>query len=142
MTGYDFRARIAIVGWYDPDTAYAVLDQGNQVFRGGGMDVEQLHSANARGDGWTVTLQPIRHRCALIQAPEKYLDPRTRRQPNPAAAASYAEALRLAPPGVYECTTYKAPEEFGRPLFDLHLPDGSLFSERMLTGGFAERYRD
>jgi endonuclease YncB( thermonuclease family) len=137
---YDFRERIAVLGFYDADTVYAVLDQGVGIFRAGGMDVESLHSANAH-DGYAVTLKAIRHRCALIQAPEKYPPGKRSGPVTPEYLASLAYAQSLVTPGVYECTTYKADDTFDRPLVDLHLPDGSLFSDRMLVAGMAVQYR-
>lgn len=115
-----FQVWAAVLGWYDGDTFYGAIDEGNRHFIGAGLKVVGGH----------IELEPIRERAALIQAPE--LD-----APGGPLAKAYAE--ELAPPGLYPCITYKAPEEYGRPLVDLMLP-GGLFSMLMLRAGHAAPY--
>lgn len=112
--GKTFELWATVVAWHDGDTAYGWLDQGYWTYRG------------AAG-------KPIRMRCALIAAPE--LD-----EDGGIDAREYAK--QLAPPGEYPCRAYKPdPDSFGRPLVDLMLPDGRLFSAAMLESGHASVYR-
>ena len=114
-----FQLWCTVERWHDGDTFYGVVDQAYWTYRG--RDT-----------------RPIRCRAALIQAPELVMAG----QPNPAGADALGFAAQLAPPGDYPCWAYKPdPEEYGRPLLDLILPDGRLFSEVMLTSGHAVPYR-
>jgi len=108
-----FQLWVKILDWHDGDTAHAVLDQGYWTYRG-------------------ATDKPVRVRCALINAPE--LD-------TPAGPPARDFAAQLAPPGDYPCWSYKPdPDNYGRPLLDLILPDGRLFSTVMLEAGHAIPY--
>lgn len=75
---------------------------------------------------------PIRFRCSIINAPELSTG-----QPG-AEATTYAR--QIAPPGDYPATSTGL-DTYGRPLLDLHLPDGRLFSAAMLSAGFAVPYK-
>ena len=100
-----------VLRWVDGDTFAGFIDQGFNDFLGS-------------------TEHPVRVRCALINAPEMS----TVRGPE---AWKYAQ--QIAPPGEYPCTSYR-PDEYGRPLVDLHLPTG-LFSAVMLGAGQAVLYK-
>ncbi len=114
-----FQLYVAVLDWHDGDTFHGVVDQGFWTYRG------------SYG-------RPVRVRCALIQAPELLIDG----QRNPAGADALQAAARIAPPGEYPCWSYKPdPDSFGRPLLDLVLPDGGLFSAAMLAGGYAVPYK-
>lgn len=115
-----YQEWVAVTSWYDGDTFYGVLDLGNRIFLGGGLAVADGH----------VEVKTIRQRCALIQAAEE-------KTPGGPTARDYA--AQLAPPGLYPCVTYKAPEEYGRPLIDLILPAGR-FSDLMLAAKMAVPY--
>ena len=115
-----FQLWVTVVSWHDGDTFYGVLDQALWTYKGRDF-------------------KPVRHRCALIQAPELRLPGGV---VNPAGTAALEAAAVIAPPGDYECFSYKPdPDNFGRPLVDLVLADGGLFSAAMLAGGYAELYR-
>lgn len=116
-----FSEWVAVLRWADGDTFYGVLDCGNRIFLGDSLVVRNDH----------IEIKPVRQRCALIQAPELS-------KPGGTDALEYARALVL--PGLYPCTTYKAPEEYGRPLIDLQLPAG-MFSALMLGAGHAKPYK-
>jgi endonuclease YncB( thermonuclease family) len=75
-------------------------------------------------------VEPIRHRCWGINAPEL--------KTGAPGSAARDFAASIAPPGVYEAVSYK-PDDFGRPLVDLVLPTG-LFSETMISAGHAVRF--
>lgn len=108
-----FMLWVSLLRWHDGDTFMAVVDQGFWTYRG-------------RVD------KPIRVRCALIQAPELG----TTEGP-----AALAFANSLAPPGEYPVWSYKPdPDNYGRPILDLILPDTRLFSAAMLAAGHAVRY--
>lgn len=125
MTEKIFQVYAAVLGWYDGDTMYAVLDLGNYIFRAGGMEVKII-------DGRPfVTLETVRHRAAAIAVPEL-------KQPGGIEARDFAR--RIAPPGIYPCHTFKASDTFGRPLIDLILVDGSRFSDVMIRSGQARYY--
>jgi len=110
---------VSVLSWHDGDTWYGVVDQAFWTYRGRDRD-------------------PVRCRAALIQAPELAVGG----VPNPAGLAARDFAIALAPPGEYPCWSYKpAPENYGRPLLDLVLPDGRLFSAAMLAAGHAVAYR-
>lgn len=120
---YDFRVRVAVARWHDGDTFWGVLDQGCGIFRGGGLRVNS--------ETGKVEVEEIRHRCALIQAPEM----------SKGGYDALRFAMEIAPLGVYPCMTYKADDTFDRPLVDLMLPNGRLFSNMMLEAGYAIVYR-
>lgn len=107
-----FRLWVTVIRWIDGDTFTGVIDQGYYTYKGR-------------------ETKPIRIRCAIIQAPEM-------KQAGGPTALLYAS--EMAPPGEFECISYK-PDEYGRPLLDLILPDGDLFSARMLAAGQAIRYK-
>ena len=119
MAGRRFQLWVTVTDWHDGDTCHGVLDQGFWTYRGRDTD-------------------PIRCRAALIQAPELT----AAGKPDPAGVAALEFALLTAPPGEYPCWSYKpAPDTYGRPLLDLILPDGRLFSAVMLQAGHAVPYR-
>lgn len=122
MAGKTFGAYVAVLSWHDGDTFYGVLDQGRGMFHAGGMKIIAAQ----------VLLEPIRHRCALIQAPELG---------TPGGGEATAFAAQTVPPGIYQCFTYKADDTFDRPLVELLLPDGRRFSDVMLAAGHARSYR-
>lgn len=98
--------------WIDGDTLRGYCDLGAHVYLG----------TNDR---------PIRFRCAIINAPEV--------STGKAGLASTAYAWSIAPPGDYAATSLGL-DNYGRPLVDLHLPDGRMFSEAMLAAGQAVVY--
>ena len=102
---------VTLIRWIDGDSFYAVLDLGMRTYLG-------------RTD------KPISIRCALINSPEMST-------PGGLPAKVYAE--QVAPPGEYRCVSYK-PDNYGRPLVDLELPQG-MFSQIMTNAGFAEPYK-
>lgn len=101
-----------VLRWVDGDTYAGFIDQGFNDFLG------------SIGN-------PVRCRLALINAPEIRTDAGV-------AALRYAE--QIAKPGEYQCISYK-PDEYGRPLVDLALGDGRMFSEAMIQAGHAVVYR-
>jgi hypothetical protein len=123
MTEKTFSGYVALTGWYDPDTFYGVLDQGRGMFHAGGMEIV---------DG-KVVLKTIRHRCAIVQAIEKGVE----------GEESVVEIVRANwPPMIYECATYKADDNFDRPLVDLiHPVSGLFFSSWMLSNKLGVRYK-
>lgn len=106
-----FQMWVRIYRFVDADTFTGQLDQGYGSYRG-----TEAH--------------PVRFRIAHINAPEL-------KTPEGPLAKAYAE--EIAPPGTYPAATFK-PDEYGRLLVDLLLPDG-LFSEQMLAAGHAVKYR-
>jgi endonuclease YncB( thermonuclease family) len=109
-----FRLWVVVMSWHDGDTFHGILDQGFWTYKG-------------------TERKPVRHRCALIACPEL-------NEPDGIGATKYAE--EIAPPGEYECISYKPdPDNFGRPLVDLVLREGDLFSGRMLASGHAKLYK-
>lgn len=110
----EFRLWVRVLRWVDGDTFTGVLDQGYLTFCGRESD-------------------PVRFRCALINAPE------TKGDTLKAGLAAWTYAHELAPEGDYPCQAFKQ-DEFGRLLVDLILPDGRLFSDAMLTAGHAVPY--
>lgn len=127
---YTFRVRVAVSSWHDGDTFYGALDQGVGIFRAGGMNVDV--------ETGIISLDPIRHRAALIQAPE--LEKNGVEQQSGIDALNYAK--QIAPPGIYECITYKSDDVFDRPLIDLILSSGLVFSTVMLGAGMAVSYKN
>ncbi len=93
--------------WHDGDTFYGYVDLSSHVYLG-------------------TSDRPIRFRCALINAPELSTG-------KPGADATLL-AQRLVPPGDYPATSTGL-DNYGRPIIDLHLPDGRLFSVAMLAAG-------
>lgn len=126
---YTFQERVAVSRWHDGDTFYGVLDQGVGIFRGGGLHIDPVSGE--------VIVETIRMRCALIQAPELTVDGKM--NPRGQDALNYAKFLII--PGVYSCVTYKADDVFDRPLVDVMLPNGNLFSTEMLNAGHAVPYK-
>lgn len=102
-----------VQSWHDADTFLGYVDLSSHVYLG-------------------TSDRPIRFRCAKIQAPELSTG-----KPG-ADATDYARTL--VPPGDYPATSIGL-DNYGRPIIDLHLPDGSLFSDRMIAAGMAVQYR-
>lgn len=107
-----FQLWVLVLNWYDADTFHGVLDHGCFIYRG-------------------TVAKPLRYRCSGIQAPELHT-------PAGPAALDYAKSLAL--PGEYPCMSTGI-DTYGRPLLDLLLPNGFMFSEAMLTAGMATVYR-
>lgn len=104
---------VSVLDWHDGDSAHCVADLGCRIYIGS-------HE------------HPVMLRSGLINAPELSTG-------EPGAAAT-AYAQQIAPPGDYQATSTGL-DEYGRPLIDLHLPDGRLFSEAMLAAGQAVSFR-
>jgi endonuclease YncB( thermonuclease family) len=102
-----------VQSWHDGDTWLGYVDLGAHVYLG----------TNDR---------PIRFRCAKIQAPELSTG-------KPGADATEV-ARALVPAGDYPATSFGL-DNYGRPLVDLHLSDGRLFSDAMLAARQAVAYR-
>jgi endonuclease YncB( thermonuclease family) len=100
-----------VLRWIDGDTYSGVLDLGMRTYQG-------THT------------KPVAVRCALINTPEMST-------PEGLPAKVYAE--HIAPPGEYRCVSYK-PDNYGRPLVDLELPQG-MFSQLMISAGHAVLYK-
>jgi endonuclease YncB( thermonuclease family) len=109
-----FQLWVSVSRWIDGDSFAGVLDQAYYTYRG-------------------VEAHPVTFRCSLINTPELKGDSHAAGM----AAADFAR--QLAPPGEYKCWAQK-PDEYGRPLVDLILPDGRLFSDVMLESGHAVPY--
>lgn len=107
-----FQLWVTVVSWHDGDTFYGVLDHGCRIYTGS-KD------------------KPPRFRCGRINAPE--LD-----TPEGPVARDYA--AKIAPPGEYACVSTGI-DTYGRPLLELLLPDGRLFTEVMLAAKFAAPYK-
>lgn len=119
-----FTVYAAVLDWYDGDTFYGAIDHGGGLFEAAGFDVV---------DG-KIVLKPLRCRSAKIQAAEM--------EEIPTGELALADARRLAPPGIYQCETYKNHDTYGRPLIDLILPGANKrFSEEMILAGHARVYR-
>lgn len=103
-----FQLWVEVFDWYDGDTCHASVDLSCHVYLG-------------------TRDHPVRIRCAHINAPELS----TKEGP---AAKKYAQ--QLAPAGRYPCISTGL-DNYGRPLLDLELPDGRLFSQAMLDAGQA-----
>lgn len=102
-----------VVDWVDGDTWHGIVDHGSRIYRGSES-------------------KPIRCRAALIQAPEMHW-------PDGPAAKAYASLI--APIGWYPCESLKPEDDgFGRPLLDIRLADGRMFSSAMVTDGYAKWY--
>lgn len=102
-----------VLTWRDGDSFKGVCDLGCRIYIGS-------------------TTSPIMFRTSIINAPELSTG-----QPG-ADATAYAR--QIAPPGLYKATSTGL-DEYARPLLDLHLPNGRLFSDEMLESGHAVRYR-
>jgi len=107
-----FQLWVQVLDWHDGDTFHGILDHGCFIYRG-------------------TVAKPLRYRCALINAPE--LDTST----GP-AARDYANLI--APPGEYACISTGI-DTYGRPLLDLMLSGGFLFSEAMMAAGHVVPYK-
>lgn len=126
---YEFKERVAVSKWYDGDTFYGALDQGVGIFRAGGFYVDPFN--------FGIVLEPIRMRCAIIDAPELMIDGVA----NAPGFRALQYARELVPPGIYPCLTYKADDTFDRPLIDILLSDNRRFSGVMLVAGHAVLYK-
>ena len=115
MADKTFQLWVSVHRWVDGDTFTGVLDQGYYSYRGR-------------------ETKPVTMRCALIDTPE------TKRDTLAAGIAATQYAQALVPLGDYPCQAFK-PDQYGRPLVDLILPDGRLFSEAMITAGHAVLYK-
>jgi endonuclease YncB( thermonuclease family) len=104
---------VTVYDWHDGDSAHCSADLGCRVYIG-----SQAH--------------PALLRCALINAPELSTGA-------PGQAAT-AYATHIAPPGEYPALSTGL-DNYGRPLIDLVLPNGRMFSDEMLESGHAVRYR-
>lgn len=113
MSARTWQVWVTVISWRDGDSFKGVCDLGCRVFIGS-------------------TASPVMFRTSVINAPELSTG-------KPGAAATEF-ARQIAPPGLYAATSTGL-DEYARPLLDLHLPDGSLFSQRMLAGGHAVLYR-
>ena len=103
-------------GWYDGDTVYGVLDLQDGMAWGSRLRTLTIDGAP------TIILDPQRLRIARVTAPELR---------DPGGAEALATARQIAPPGIYTIRRYGL-EKWRRPLVDLILPDGQLFSDVML----------
>lgn len=112
MMAKPFQPSVEIFFWHDGDTFYGIVDRGNGDYKG-------KHSKLARV------------RMARIQAPELV-------DPGGIEATKFADSL--APAGEYCCVPYGL-DNYGRPLVDLILPMGRLFSTEMITAGHAKVYK-
>jgi endonuclease YncB( thermonuclease family) len=114
-----FQLWVSVFSWHDADTFRGVVDQALWTYRGRDS-------------------KPVLCRAALIQAPELIVAGRSYQ----VGLAARDFAAELAPPGEYPCWSYKPdPENYGRPLLDLILPDGRLFSAAMIAAGYAVPYK-
>lgn len=104
---------VTVLSWRDGDSFKGICDLGCRVFIGS-VD------------------SPVMFRTSIINAPELSTG-------KPGADATEF-ARQIAPPGLYAATSTGL-DEYARPLLDLHLPDGRLFSDAMLSAGRAIRYR-
>jgi endonuclease YncB( thermonuclease family) len=119
MSGKVFTLYVTLIEWIDGDTFRGTVDQAFWTYHGRES-------------------KPIRCRCALIAAPElRY----------PGGPEALEAAKRLAPPGEYQCISYKPdPDNVGRPLLDLVLPGAVvgpaiMFSAVMVAAGHAGWYK-
>jgi endonuclease YncB( thermonuclease family) len=114
-----FQLWVSVIDWHDGDTWHGVVDQALWTYRGRDS-------------------KPVRCRAALIQAPELVVAGRLDER----GLAARDFAATLAPPGDYPCWSYRPdPENYGRPLLDMILPDGRLFSAAMIAAGYAVPYK-
>lgn len=104
---------VTVLDWHDGDSAHCIADLGCRVYIG------------SRDN-------PVMLRSGRIQAPEL--------STGKAGLASLAYAWSIAPPGEYAAISTGL-DNYGRPLIDLRLEDGSLFSDRMLAAAMAVSYR-
>ncbi len=104
---------VTVISWHDGDSFRGVCDLGCRIYIGS-------------------TTSPIMFRTSIINAPELSVG-----KPG-VDATEYAR--KIAPPGLYAATSTGL-DEYARPLLDLHLPDGRLFSDAMLAAGMAVVYR-
>jgi endonuclease YncB( thermonuclease family) len=104
---------VTVLDWRDGDSFHGWYDAGNRIYIGSAT-------------------HPIMFRTSIINAPELSTG-------KPGADAT-AYARRLVPPGDYAATSTGL-DEYARPLLDIHLPDGRLFSDAMLAAGQAVLYR-
>jgi endonuclease YncB( thermonuclease family) len=108
-----FQLWAEVYRWIDGDTFTGVIDQGFHTFRGSSREPQSI-------------------RCALINTPEMNI-------PSGLSARVYAETL--VPVGsVLACISYK-PDNYGRPLIDLILPSGEMYSQHMLKAAHAVPYK-
>lgn len=104
---------VTVFDFHDGDSFKGVCDLGCRVYIGS-------------------VAHPVMFRCAIINAPELNTG-------KPGADAT-AYARSLVPPGEYPAISTGL-DEYARPLLDIRLPDGRLFSDAMLSAGHAVLYR-
>ena len=104
---------VTVLDWWDGDSAHCVADLGCRVFIG-----SREH--------------PVMLRSGRINTPELSTGKPGR------DARDYANTI--APPGEYPAVSTGL-DNYGRPLIDLVLRDGRLFSEAMLAAKQAVLYR-
>ncbi len=103
---------VTVFDWHDGDSAHCMADLGCHVYIG-----SQAH--------------PVLLRSAKINSPELSTG-------KPGADAT-KYATKIAPPGEYPAISTGL-DNYGRPLIDLVLKDGRLFSEAMLAATQAAKY--
>lgn len=113
MSARTWQVWVSVYDWHDGDSFHGCCDLSCRVYIGSAA-------------------HPVMFRTAIINAPEVATG-------KPGADAT-AYAWQLVPPGDYPATSTGL-DEYGRPLLDIHLPDGRLFSDAMLAAGMAVRYR-
>jgi endonuclease YncB( thermonuclease family) len=111
-----FQLWVTVFDWHDGDSFHGVLDQSCYTYHG-------------------QSKKPPMYRCALIDAPELKVGGLV----NPAGIAALEYAIRVAPPGEYQCISTEL-DEYGRPLLDL-ITDRGLFSYMMIGAGHAVAYK-
>lgn len=113
MAARQWQIWVTVIDWWDGDSAHCVADLGCRVYIGSEKN-------------------PVMLRSGIINAPEL--------STGAAGIAARDYATSIAPPGLYPATSTGL-DNYGRPLVDLHLSDGRLFSTAMLAAGQAVLYR-
>jgi endonuclease YncB( thermonuclease family) len=111
VSGKQFGLWIQVIDWFDGDTLHGVCDLSSHVYLGS-------------------CAHPIRFRCSEINAPELH---------DPGGVEARDFAAQLVPPGEYPCWSTGL-DNYGRPLIDIILPNGELFSQAMVESGHAVKY--
>lgn len=111
----------AITDWHDGDTPHGVIDLGDGLAWGAGVQIVHGPTGNAQ-----VVLRPQRFRIAGLKAPELKAEggPEARQR-----------AMDLVPWGVWPIRRYGF-DKYRRPLIDIELA-GVLFSQAMVELGAA-----